>query len=60
LRLIKTIYFENSLKNRWNSLTKINSVQANIICFSFYSIIFLFFNPLFLNLLSQTIALQFI
>jgi NADH-quinone oxidoreductase subunit N len=56
IRLIKSVYFENSL-NCWVFYYPIGSLQGVIVSLCFFSIVFLFYNPMLFNLLSYKMAL---
>lgn len=56
IRLIKSIYFENTSVN-WIFYKPISPQHSVVVCFSFFIIVFGFYNPLLLGLVSQKMAL---
>jgi NADH-quinone oxidoreductase subunit N len=57
IRLIKSAYFESSSKE-WAFYAPLTAAQGTVITISFFGIIFLFYNPLLLNLLSYKMAMS--
>jgi len=57
IRLIKSAYFESSSKE-WAFYAPLTAAQGTVITTSFFGIIFLFYNPLLLNLLSYKMAMS--
>jgi NADH-quinone oxidoreductase subunit N len=57
IRLIKSAYFESSLKE-WVFYAPLSASQSVVVTLSFFSIVFLFYNPLLLNLLSSKMAMS--
>jgi NADH-quinone oxidoreductase subunit N len=57
IRLIKSAYFESSSKE-WVFYSPVPAAQATVITLSFFGIVFLFYNPLLLNLLSYKMAMS--
>jgi NADH-quinone oxidoreductase subunit N len=57
IRLIKSSYFESSHKE-WRFYAPISASQGTVITSSFFGIVFLFYNPLLLNLLSYKMAMS--
>jgi NADH-quinone oxidoreductase subunit N len=56
IRLIKSIYFENTSVN-WIFYKPISPQHSVVVCFSFFIVVFGFYNPLLLGLVSQKMAL---
>jgi NADH-quinone oxidoreductase subunit N len=57
IRLIKSAYFESSYKE-WAFYAPLSAAQGTVITISFFGIVFLFYNPLLLNLLSYKMAMS--
>jgi NADH-quinone oxidoreductase subunit N len=57
IRLIKSAYFESSYKE-WVFYAPLSATQGTMITLSFFGIVFLFYNPLLLNLLSYKMAMS--
>jgi NADH-quinone oxidoreductase subunit N len=57
IRLIKSAYFESSYKE-WVFYAPLSAAQATVITLSFFAIVFLFYDPLLLNLLSYKMAMS--
>jgi NADH-quinone oxidoreductase subunit N len=57
IRLIKSAYFESSYKE-WVFYSPLSAAQGTVITLSFFGIVFLFYNPLLLNLLSIKMAMS--
>jgi len=57
IRLIKSAYFESSAKE-WVFYAPLSAAQGTVITLSFFGIIFLFYNPLILTLLSHKMAMS--
>jgi NADH-quinone oxidoreductase subunit N len=57
IRLIKAAYFESSSKE-WAFYRSMSATQGTTITISFFGIVFLFYNPLLLNLLSYKMAMS--
>jgi NADH-quinone oxidoreductase subunit N len=57
IRLIKSAYFESSSKE-WAFYAPLSASQGTVITLSFFGIVFLFYNPLLLNLLSYKMAMS--
>jgi NADH-quinone oxidoreductase subunit N len=57
IRLIKSAYFESSHKE-WVFYAPVSATQGTVITLSFFGIVFLFYNPLLLNLLSYKMAMS--
>jgi len=57
IRLIKFAYFESSSKE-WIFYAPISAAQGTVIAFSFLGVVFLFYNPLLLNLLSYKMGMS--
>jgi len=57
IRLIKSAYFENSSKE-WVFYAPVSAVQSIVITSSFFGIVFLFYDPLLLNLLTYKMAMS--
>jgi NADH-quinone oxidoreductase subunit N len=57
IRLIKSAYFESSHKE-WIFYAPVSATQGTVITLSFFGIVFLFYNPLLLNLLSYKMAMS--
>jgi len=57
IRLIKSAYFESSYK-KWVFYAPLSASQGSVITLSFFGIVFLFYNPLLLNLLSYKMAMS--
>jgi NADH-quinone oxidoreductase subunit N len=55
IRLIKSAYFESS-QTEWAFYAPLSANQGVVITLSFFGIIFLFYNPLLLNLLTYKMA----
>jgi NADH-quinone oxidoreductase subunit N len=57
IRLIKSAYFESSAKE-WVFYAPLSATQGVMITLPFFGIVFLFYNPLILNLLSYKMAMS--
>jgi NADH-quinone oxidoreductase subunit N len=57
IRLIKSAYFESSYKE-WVFYAPLSATQGTVITLSFFGIVFLFYDPLLLNLLSYKLAMS--
>jgi NADH-quinone oxidoreductase subunit N len=57
IRLIKSAYFESSHKE-WVFYSPLSATQGTVITLSFFGIVFVFYDPLLLNLLSYKMAMS--
>jgi NADH-quinone oxidoreductase subunit N len=57
IRLIKSAYFESSYK-KWAFYAPLSGIQGTMITLPFFGIVFLFYDPLLLNLLSYKMAMS--